>query len=173
MCDSLNSREHGGLRLANGITNKALIIFIRIFYLRMWRLAFRILQPISILTADKSKVFWNFHAFKYTLVPIACTSIYYFLHHNQHCFPLDDDNTECEFLLGPQKKSGIYETVKYIARFIELGIIFTPSLICLPLYLFESTRGWWLNIFLNAVQKAGIVWIKAFQYLSHRRDVIG
>lgn len=139
----------------------------------MWRLAFRVLQPMSVLTADKAKVFWNINAFKYTIVPVACTSIYYFLHHDQHCYPLDDDIPEHELFFSTPKKNGITETAKSILRFIELGIIFTPSLVCLPLYLFESTRGWWLNLFLHAVQKAGIVWIKAFQYLSHRRDIIG
>ena len=47
----------------------------------MWRLAFRIMQPMSVLTADRTKKLWNFRAFKYTLVPLACTSIYYILHH--------------------------------------------------------------------------------------------
>ena len=65
------------------------------------------------------------------------------------------------------------ETTKYILRFIQLGFIFTPTILCLPLCLFDSTRGLWISIFLNAVQRAGIVWIKAFQYLSHRRDIIG
>ena len=53
----------------------------------MHRIAFRVLQPLSILTADKSKVLWNFNKFKYTLVPIAFTSIYYFINHN-HFVPV-------------------------------------------------------------------------------------
>lgn len=28
-------------------------------------------------------------------------------------------------------------------------------------------------MFVKSVENAGVVWIKAFQYLSHRRDVIG
>ena len=47
----------------------------------MWRWGLRVIQPLSILTADRAKVFWNFNKFKYTLIPIACTSIYYLLHH--------------------------------------------------------------------------------------------
>lgn len=31
----------------------------------------------------------------------------------------------------------------------------------------------WLDMFVAAVQRAGVVWIKAFQYMSHRRDIIG
>jgi len=47
----------------------------------MWRWGLRVIQPLSVLTADKSKVFWNFNKVKYTLIPIASASIYYFLHH--------------------------------------------------------------------------------------------
>jgi len=60
-----------------------------------------------------------------------------------------------------------------IKRILELTWIFLPSLICLPLYLFQSTKHYWIDIFLSAVKRAGIVWIKAFQYLSHRGDIIG
>lgn len=28
-------------------------------------------------------------------------------------------------------------------------------------------------MFVRAIERAGVVWIKAFQYLSHRRDIIG
>lgn len=55
----------------------------------MWRLAFRIVQPVSVLTADKAKVFWNFNTFKYTLVPVACTSLYYLLHQSRNIYPID------------------------------------------------------------------------------------
>jgi predicted unusual protein kinase regulating ubiquinone biosynthesis (AarF/ABC1/UbiB family) len=30
-----------------------------------------------------------------------------------------------------------------------------------------------MSVFLWSIENAGVVWIKAFQYLSHRRDVIG
>lgn len=73
--------------------------------------------------------------------------------------------------LGPEGR--LEAAFKYVFRFIELGIIFAPTVICLPLYLFKFTRDWWISIFLSAIQRAGPVWIKTFQYLSHRRDVIG
>jgi predicted unusual protein kinase regulating ubiquinone biosynthesis (AarF/ABC1/UbiB family) len=31
----------------------------------------------------------------------------------------------------------------------------------------------WLRVFVKAVERAGVVWIKCFQYMSHRRDMIG
>jgi hypothetical protein len=42
-----------------------------------------------------------------------------------------------------------------------------------PLLLFKKTTPFWMDCFVKAVERAGVVWIKAFQYLSHRRDVIG
>lgn len=39
--------------------------------------------------------------------------------------------------------------------------------------MFKKTEEYWYDIFVSAVERAGVVWIKAFQYLSHRRDVIG
>ena len=138
----------------------------------MHRLAFRVLQPLSVLTADKSKSIWNFNKIKYTFVPVACTSLYYIFHQRQFKHvELEEVDSEC--LYDQARKNTVVETTKYILRFIQLGFIFTPTILCLPLCLFDSTRGLWISIFLNAVQRAGIVWIKAFQYLSHRRDIIG
>ncbi len=34
-------------------------------------------------------------------------------------------------------------------------------------------RDLWLRMFVSAVEMSGVVWIKAFQYMSHRRDMIG
>jgi predicted unusual protein kinase regulating ubiquinone biosynthesis (AarF/ABC1/UbiB family) len=48
-----------------------------------------------------------------------------------------------------------------------------PSILMMPLFLFDSTRDFYLNTFLESIKRAGVVWIKAFQYLSHRRDIIG
>jgi predicted unusual protein kinase regulating ubiquinone biosynthesis (AarF/ABC1/UbiB family) len=45
--------------------------------------------------------------------------------------------------------------------------------VCLLLRFFKWGEKLWLRMFVNSVEKAGVVWIKAFQYLSHRRDVIG
>lgn len=30
-----------------------------------------------------------------------------------------------------------------------------------------------MDLFVKSVERAGVVWIKAFQYMSHRRDMIG
>lgn len=138
----------------------------------MWRLAFRIMQPMSILTADRTKILWNTNRFKYALVPIACTSIYYILNHRQFS-PIELEDVDSDCLYEQARKNTIVETTKYIYRFLELGVIFAPTMLCLPLCLFDSTRGWWMSIFLSAIQRAGVVWIKTFQYLSHRRDIIG
>lgn len=48
-----------------------------------------------------------------------------------------------------------------------------PPILLLPLKFFKTTEKIWLNMFVKSVENAGVVWIKAFQYLSHRRDVIG
>lgn len=34
-------------------------------------------------------------------------------------------------------------------------------------------KDYWLGCFVKAVERAGVVWIKSFQYMSHRRDMIG
>lgn len=69
------------------------------------------------------------------------------------------------------------ETFKYlathIARFLQLLYIFLPSIMMLPLRCFKSTEHLWISAFVSAVEKAGVVWIKVFQYMSHRRDIIG
>jgi predicted unusual protein kinase regulating ubiquinone biosynthesis (AarF/ABC1/UbiB family) len=31
----------------------------------------------------------------------------------------------------------------------------------------------WFWVFVRAIERAGVVWIKSFQYLSHRHDIIG
>jgi predicted unusual protein kinase regulating ubiquinone biosynthesis (AarF/ABC1/UbiB family) len=61
----------------------------------------------------------------------------------------------------------------HIVRFFHLLLIFMPPIITFPFKLFKTTEQLWLKLFVSAVEKAGVVWIKAFQYLSHRRDVIG
>ncbi len=69
------------------------------------------------------------------------------------------------------------ETFKYLAthitRFFQLLYIFLPSIAMLPLRYFKSTEHIWISAFVSAIEKAGVVWIKMFQYLSHRRDIIG
>jgi predicted unusual protein kinase regulating ubiquinone biosynthesis (AarF/ABC1/UbiB family) len=60
-----------------------------------------------------------------------------------------------------------------MVRFIQLGLIFLPSILLLPLAIFKATRVMWLNCFVWSISKAGVVWIKVFQHMSHRADVIG
>ncbi len=61
----------------------------------------------------------------------------------------------------------------HAVRFLHLVLIFLPPILALPLRLFKYTEKAWLSLFVSAVERAGVVWIKAFQYLSHRRDVLG
>ncbi len=63
--------------------------------------------------------------------------------------------------------------IAHAVRLLHLILIFLPPIIALPLRLFKRTEQAWLSLFVGAVERAGVVWIKAFQYLSHRRDVIG
>ena len=63
--------------------------------------------------------------------------------------------------------------VEHALRFLHLLWIFMPPLLALPLRLFTATQEVWMRMFVGAVERAGVVWIKAFQYMSHRRDVIG
>lgn len=48
-----------------------------------------------------------------------------------------------------------------------------PAIVLFPLSLFKQTKNLWLSLFVRSVEWAGVVWIKAFQYMSHRRDMIG
>ena len=56
---------------------------------------------------------------------------------------------------------------------MQLLVIFAPTIVLSPLLLFEKTQGYWLDMFVKSVERSGVVFIKAFQYLSHRRDIIG
>jgi hypothetical protein len=63
--------------------------------------------------------------------------------------------------------------LSHILRMVQLLCIFLPPLLFFPLKLSRHTERLWLKLFVWSVERAGVVWIKAFQYLSHRRDVIG
>lgn len=67
----------------------------------------------------------------------------------------------------------VRSAIAHTIRFLHLIFIFLPPIIALPLRLFKRTEKAWLSLFVGSVERAGVVWIKAFQYLSHRRDVIG
>lgn len=67
----------------------------------------------------------------------------------------------------------VYRSLATFLRFLQLIAIFSPSIILLPLSLFEFTENIWYNVFVKTIEMAGVVWMKGFQYLSHRRDIIG
>jgi uncharacterized membrane protein YGL010W len=71
------------------------------------------------------------------------------------------------------KPKGLRKFVIYGLRFVQLGLIFLPSILLLPLAIFKVTRNIWMNCFVWSISKAGVVWIKVFQHMSHRGDVIG
>ena len=68
--------------------------------------------------------------------------------------------------------SNIVEWVKSIYRFIEICVIFTPVFLTMPLALTRYKKVF-LKCLVKAIEDAGVVFIKVFQYLSHRRDIIG
>jgi predicted unusual protein kinase regulating ubiquinone biosynthesis (AarF/ABC1/UbiB family) len=75
--------------------------------------------------------------------------------------------------LKPTFLTRIYSILSHVLRFLQLWFIFTPTILLSPLLLFDATQGYWFDLFVKAVERSGVVFIKAFQYLSHRRDIIG
>ena len=69
--------------------------------------------------------------------------------------------------------SRLWKYVSHVARFFQLLLIFAPSILLTPLLLFKRTQYIWMDAFVKAIERSGVVFIKAFQYLSHRRDIIG
>lgn len=69
--------------------------------------------------------------------------------------------------------STIWSIICHTFRFFQLILIFSPVILTFPFRNFSFMKDLWLNLFVNAVERAGVVWIKAFQYMSHRRDMIG
>jgi predicted unusual protein kinase regulating ubiquinone biosynthesis (AarF/ABC1/UbiB family) len=67
----------------------------------------------------------------------------------------------------------LYKSFRTFLRFLQLVAIFSPSVLLLPLYFFRWTEDIWFTLFVRTIERAGVVWIKSFQYLSHRRDIIG
>ena len=111
------------------------------------------------------------HSFKFkpatvlTLSPFLCLA-------NNHCARVFSQNKglSAPSSIKPAKNQSFF---KLFARLIELFFIFLPSSLTLPLCLFSSLRKIWMKIFAWSIENAGVVWIKLFQYLSHRGDVIG
>lgn len=67
----------------------------------------------------------------------------------------------------------IWTAFVHVLRFMQLLVIFSPTIILSPLLFFERTQDAWFDLFVKAVERSGVVFIKTFQYLSHRRDIIG
>lgn len=61
----------------------------------------------------------------------------------------------------------------HVIRLLQLILIFSPVIILYPFRRFKFMKDFWLKTFVMSVEMAGVVWIKAFQYMSHRRDIIG
>jgi predicted unusual protein kinase regulating ubiquinone biosynthesis (AarF/ABC1/UbiB family) len=69
--------------------------------------------------------------------------------------------------------STIWSILSHTFRFFRLFFIFFPVIILYPFRNVSFVRNLWLNLLVSSVERAGVVWIKAFQYMSHRRDIIG
>ena len=67
----------------------------------------------------------------------------------------------------------LWEALVHVFRFFQLVLIFTPPILLFPLSFFSRTEAIWRKAFVWSVERAGVVFIKAFQYMSHRRDIIG
>jgi aarF domain-containing kinase len=61
----------------------------------------------------------------------------------------------------------------HVIRFFQLLIIFSPVILLYPFRKLKVINNLWMDMCVKSVENAGVVWIKIFQYLSHRRDIIG
>ncbi len=102
----------------------------------MFRIIMR-MQPLSIIKPERAKK-WNSNVTKFALAPaFFVTSFYY--------YKMKEVAEICEEEI-PQVRHRVEETgkirkfISYLIRFIELSIIFIPSIVLLPLCLFDSTR---------------------------------
>ena len=114
------------------------------------------------------------------LKPLLMTTGGFYLHNSYHAYALCQtltEETEQSVVQKPQTQPSLLQRFAEIflstLRFFHLLFIFSPVLLTLPLKMFDSTKDLWYDMFVNCVARAGVVWIKAFQYLSHRRDMIG
>lgn len=128
------------------------------------------MQPLSVIKPERSKN-WIRNMTKFVLVPAVFTTGFYYYRMKE--LPVICEEERPRGIPKEEETSKIRKFIMYFIRFIELGFIFLPSMVLLPLCLFDTTREFWLGVFLSAIKRAGFVWIKAFQYFSHRRDIIG
>ena len=129
------------------------------------------MQPLSVIKPDRSKS-WARKVTKFAIVPTVFTTGFYYYRMKEFSVICDEERPRLPYKEEEETKR-IRKLVSYFIRFIELGFIFLPSIALLPLCLFDATRELWLSVFLTAIKRAGFVWIKAFQYFSHRRDIVG
>lgn len=85
---------------------------------------------------------------------------------------MDSGNT-AQVIAKKSLLARVWHTIIHVVRFFQLLLIFLPPILTLPLLLFKRTENYWRNIFVKSIERSGVVFIKAFQYLSHRRDIIG
>ena len=69
--------------------------------------------------------------------------------------------------------SAISHNLSLFSRFLQLVCIFSPAIILSPIYLIPSIRWIWIRVFSWCIERAGVAWIKLFQFLSHREDMVG
>lgn len=115
--------------------------------------------------------------------PLLATALYTFLPVNVNLQEEDKVTTKKEKEVAkeegvtqPKRFSilgKIWSVLIHVMRFLHLMAIFAPPILLSPLLLFKRTEGYWMDLFVKAVERSGVVFIKAFQYLSHRRDIIG
>ena len=61
-----------------------------------------------------------------------------------------------------------------LLRSFQLMFIFAPIFLLFPLvYISKRSYEIWLSVLVSCLERGGAVWIKAAQYMSHRRDLIG
>lgn len=114
-------------------------------------------------------------------IPLIATAFYAYMPAN---IKMDESEKKQEAIVQKQKQnslqssklsiwSRLWKIIIHVIRFFHLLIIFTPSILLSPLLFLNRTQDFWMDLFVKAIERSGVVFIKAFQYLSHRRDIIG
>lgn len=130
----------------------------------------------------------GFKGFNKFLIPVSSSLAYiYYLNNSKvgctgsstqsqvQKFQTRRDNMQLETITESKRSilSTMWSILCHTLRFFQLLAIFSPVILLFPLRFFSKTKGFWLDLFVKSVERAGVVWIKAFQYMSHRRDIIG
>jgi hypothetical protein len=72
--------------------------------------------------------------------------------------------------LTPPSPPGVWSL---LGRGLKLAVVFLPAVLLSWMLLVPFLRRLWVRLLLAAVQRAGPLFIKLGQYLSHRRDLVG